>query len=215
MARAKDTLLTLGSLAFTAIGIFLLVTGDASDRLMAIGVTAFFGACALVGLMQLVPYRRADLDPDGGLTVKPDRIQTSGMAVAAIGMAVGCTIIAPFAAETNRPVISFAGYAGALFFGAGGVFMLWRVLTDKPLARIDRDGVRTFGVGAWSLLWREITGIEIIAINAQPMLLFSTATGRAHPANPMALSLGVNGTRLRFDEVSALVFDLWKRHGPS
>jgi hypothetical protein len=58
-----------------------------------------------------------------------------------IGMAAGCTLLAPLAAADNRPVVSIAGYLGGVFFGLGGLFILWRVFTDKPLARIDQDGV--------------------------------------------------------------------------
>jgi hypothetical protein len=211
MAQGKDIGLTIGSLAFVAIGIFLLIEGDPEDRLMAIGVTLFFSACAIVGLMQLIPHERIVLDADDGFTIKPDRIQMIGMTIGALGMAAGCYIFAPIAAYENRQIVSLAGYAGALFFGVGGLFLIWRASTGKPIARIDRDGVRTFGIGAWSLSWREISSVEAAAMNGQPILVFGSSNASAIPINPMAFSLAINGTRLVFDEVSALVLDLWSR----
>lgn len=212
MNNGKNILLTLGSLAFVAIGIFLLIEGDPSDRLMALGVTLFFGACALVGLLQLLPAQRAAFDAAGGLTIQPDRIQLAGMAIAAIGMAAGCYIFAPIAAYENKQIISLVGYAGAIFFGLGGLFILWRVFTDKPLARIDQDGVRTFGVGAWSLAWRDIGGVQSGAIAGQPFLAFDTNAARVLPTVGSRYTLGVHGSRLSFEDLQGAVFELWQRH---
>ncbi|HVK82094.1 MAG TPA: STM3941 family protein [Verrucomicrobiae bacterium] len=212
MNRGKDIGLTIGSLVFVAGGIFLLITGDPSDRLMAIGVTAFFGACALIGLMQLIPSERVVLDADGGFTIKPDRIQMLGMAVGALGMAAGCYIFAPIAAYENRQIVSLAGYAGALFFGLGGLFLIWRAFTDKPLARIDGDGVRTFGIGAWSFAWREISGINIVAAQGQRFLSFEPNTVDILPNSGLGYTIGVHGSRLRLEDLQGAVFDLWQRH---
>jgi hypothetical protein len=214
MAKGKDIGLTLISVAFVAIGIFLLIEGDPADRVMALGVTVFFGACALVGLMQFVPHQRAALDSVGGLTIQPDRIQLTGMAIAAIGMAAGCTLLAPLAAADNRPVVSIAGYLGGVFFGLGGLFILWRVFTDKPLARIDQDGVRTFGGRAWSLAWRDIGGISSGAIAGQPFLAFDVDLARAPQAAQSRYTLSVHGSRLRFEDFQATVFELWNRNKP-
>jgi hypothetical protein len=212
MNRGKDIGLTLGSLAFVAIGVFLLISGDPEDRVMAFGVTVFFGACALVGLMQFIPHQRAELDSEGGVTIQPDRLQLSGMAIAAIGMAIGCAVMAPLAAADNRPVVSIAGYVGGVFFGLGGLFILWRVFTDKPLARIDQDGVRTFGVGAWSLAWRDIGGVSSGAIAGQPFIAFEADTARILPTTGPTHTLGVHGSRLRFEDLQSIVFELWHRH---
>ncbi len=212
MNRGKDIGLTLISLAFVAMGIFLLVQGDPEDRLMAIGVTAFFGACALVGLMQLIPSERITLDTDGGFTIKPDRIQMLGMAVGALGMAAGCAIFAPIAANEGRQVVALAGYAGTLFFGLGGLFLIWRALTEKPLARIDRYGVRTFGPGAWSFAWREIGGIQIMVLQGQPVLSFEPDTVDILPNSSLGYTIGVRGSRLKFEDLQAIVHDLWRSH---
>jgi len=214
MAKGKDIGLTLISLAFVAIGVFLLIEGDPADRVMALGATVFFGACALVGLMQFVPHQRAALDSEGGLTIQPDRIQLTGMAIAAIGMAAGCTLLAPLAAADNRPVVSIAGYLGGVFFGLGGLFILWRVLTGKPLARIDQDGVRTFGSRTWSLAWRDIGGISSRAIAGQPFLAFDVDLARAPQTAQSRYTLSVHGSRLRFDDFQATVFELWNRNKP-
>ncbi len=214
MAKGKDIGLTLISLAFVAIGVFLLLEGDPADRVMALGATVFFGACALVGLMQFVPHQRAALDSEGGLTIQPDRIQLTGMAIAAIGMAAGCALLAPLAAADNRPVVSIAGYLGGVFFGLGGLFILWRVFTDKPLARIDLDGVRTFGARAWSLAWRDIGGISSGTIAGQPFLAFDVDLARMPQAAQSRYTLGVHGSRLRFEDLQATVFELWNRNKP-
>jgi hypothetical protein len=214
MAKGKDIGLTLISLAFVAVGIFLLIEGDPADRMMALGATVFFGACALVGLMQFVPHQRATLDSEGGLTIQPDRVQFTGMGIAAIGMAAGCALLAPLAAADNRPVVSIAGYLGSVFFGLGGLFILWRVFTDKPLARIDQDGVRTFGASAWSLAWRDIGGVSSGTIAGQPFLAFDVDLARVPQAAQSRYTLGVHGSRLRFEDLQATVFELWNRNKP-
>ncbi|MBN8606390.1 MAG: hypothetical protein J0L81_05675 [Caulobacterales bacterium] len=212
MTRGKDIWLPLISLAFVAIGVFLLLEGDPAERVMALGATVFFGACALVGLMPFLPHQRAELDREGGLTIQPDRLQLVGMAIAAIGMALGCTLLAPLAAADNRPVVSIAGYIGGVFFGLGGLFMLWRVFTDKPLARIDRDGVRTFGLGAWSLAWEEIASVSSGAIANQPYIAFEVDLARAAPNLEAQYTVGAHGSRLRFEDLQSIVFELWRRH---
>ncbi len=212
MAKSKDVGLTLISLAFVAIGVFLLIEGDPADRVMALGATVFFGACALVGLMQFVPHQRATLDREGGLTIQPDRIQLTGMAVAAIGMAAGCALLAPLAAADNRSVVSIAAYVGVVFFGLCGLFALWRAITEKPLGRVDRDGVRTFGPRAWSLAWRDISGVSSGTIAGQPFLAFDVDLARTPQAVETRYALSMHGSRLRFEDLQSATFDLWQRH---
>lgn len=212
MNKGKDIGLLLISLAFVAVGVFLLIEGDPADRVIALGATTFFGACALVGLMQFVPHQRAALDGEGGLTIQPDRIQLAGMAIAAIGMAAGCVLLAPLAAADNRPVVSIAGYVGGVFFGLCGLFALWRAITEKPLGRIGRDGVRTFGPRAWSLAWDDIGGLSTGTIAGQPFLAFDVDLARAPQGVESRYVLSVHGSRLRFEDLQGVAFDLWKSH---
>lgn len=199
-------MLTLGSLVFVAGGVFLFAAGDPEARVTAIGVITFFGACALVGLIQLMPRERIKLDANGGFTIRPDRIFRAGMAIAALGMAIGCYVIAPLAARENRDVMAIVGYLGAAFFGAAALITAWRLFNDKPLARLDREGVSVFGHAQWSLAWRDIVGFSTTQVNAHPVIVFEVgAVGASAP-----YLLGVEGTRLRHADLHALVEDLWR-----
>lgn len=208
----NNVLLTLGSLAFVAIAIFLLPQTAPDERAMAYGTIAFFGACSIVGAMALIPRRRAVLDQDGGLTLLPNRAQMIGLALAAFGMAVGCFLIAPEAARAGRPIVVIAGYVGAVFFGGCGLIALWRIFTSKPLGRMDSTGARWFGVGGWELTWREVAGLSIIDIHGAKLLRFDTDAPPNLPLHIGERAFSVTGTEFALEDVAAIAEQLWTRH---
>lgn len=154
----KAVLLTLIGLGFVAMGVFLLLRGDPQDRTLAWGIIAFFGACATVGVVQLLPARRATLGEGGALVLRP--LRAVGLLLAGLAMGVGCLCLAPYANTQGDLYMSYVAYFGALFFGGGSAFALWRVFGGPPLARIDTHGVETFGSGAWKLAWRDVLAIN-------------------------------------------------------
>lgn len=203
----KNALLTLISLAFVAGGVFLLLRGDTADAALAWGCIAFFGACALSGVAELWPSARAKLDRDGALTLRPRR--TYGTLIAALGMGLGCYLLAPLAAASGDTMISYIAYFGAFFFGVGGVFALWRTATAPPIARLDASGVEAFGRYGWKLQWREVVGIGAEEYGDVPFLLIMPA-GAAPDTTGLALNVAESG--LAFEDVRAIAEQLWARH---
>ncbi|MBY0567659.1 MAG: hypothetical protein K2P70_10115 [Hyphomonadaceae bacterium] len=225
----KSVLITLIGLAFVALGVFLLVRGDPADAALAWGVIAFFGACAAVGLVQLLPVRRARLDRDGALVVR--QLEPIGLSLAGIGMGAGCFFLAPYAAAQGEVIMTYVAYFGAAFFGGGSLLALGRTLTAPPLARIDASGVEMFGAFGWKLAWREIVAIHAETFGGDRGFFdFVTVHEPAaaserdpadedwdedleheqEPSNRRTLSLV--GTRLAFEDVRIIVDELWRRH---
>lgn len=227
----KSVLMTLIGLAFVVLGVFLLVRGDPENVALAWGTIVFFGACAAVGLVELFPVtRHAKLNREGALIVR--QVAPIAMPFAGIAMGAGCFFLAPYAAAQGDLLMSYIAYFGAAFFGGGSVLALVWTLIRPPLARIDASGVEMFGALSWKLAWR-----EIIAINAQSFgrdqgwfdFITSYELPAANPhdvqdkdqdddwdeteqevSNRRALSLA--GTQLRFEDVSRIVDELWRRH---
>ena len=215
----KTVLLTLIGLAFVAMGVFLLVRGDPEDAALAWGLIAFFGACAAVGLVQLLPVRRARLDQNGALVLRP--LGKVGTLLAGVAMGAGCFIFAPNAAAQGDTFMSYVCYFGAVFFGGGSLLALWRTLAGPPIARIDARGVTTFGKLGSTLAWRDIVAIRTGTDRPdQGYFEFATADPAASTVNHedgdyadfQGLILGVSDTRLAFEDVSAIVHELWQRH---
>jgi hypothetical protein len=220
----KSVLITLIGLAFVALGGFLLVRGDPADAALAWGVIAFFGACAAVGLVQILPVRRARLNRDGALVVRP--LEPIGLSVAGIGMGAGCFFLAPYAAAQGEVIMMYVAYFGAAFFGGGSLLALGRTLAGPPLARIDASGVEMFGAFAWKLAWREIVAIHAEAFGGDRGFLDFVTVHQPAAASERDLddedwdedldehrrTLSLAGTRLAFEDVRIIVDELWRRH---
>jgi len=216
----KMVLLTLFGVAFVALGVFLLVQGDPADAPLAWGVIAFFGACAVVGLVQILPVRKARLNNEGALVLRP--LGKVGTLLAGVAMGVGCFIFAPYAAAEGDTFISYVCYFGAVFFGGGSLLALGLILAGPPLARIDARGVETFGKNGWTLNWRDIVAIRTGSdgrdqgffefATAQPAASSSDDDEESDYADFQGRSLGISDTRLAFEDVSAIVHELWQRH---
>ena len=216
----KTVLVTLIGLAFVAMGVFLLVRGDPEDAALAWGLIAFFGACAAVGLVQLLPVRRARLDQNGALVLRP--LRKVGTLLAGLAMGAGCFSLAPYATAQGDVMMSYVAYFGAVFFGGGSLLALGLTLFGPPLARIDTSGVQTFGKLGWKLAWRDIVAIRT-GMGDRDQGYFEFATDE--PATPSiddeedadyvefhGRILGIADTRLAFEDVSAIVHELWQRH---
>jgi len=214
----KSVLVTLIGLAFVALGVFLIVRGDPADGALAWGLIAFFGACATVGLVQLLPVRRAKLNRQGSLELRP--LRSAGTLLAGLAMGLGCFMLAPYAAAQGDRLMSYIAYLGAAFFGGGSLLALGLIMLGPPLARIDASGVETFGKLGWKLAWRDIIAIRTgKAGRDQGFIEF--ATGEPTPIDDEdedadyqfhGRILSVSDTQVAFEDVCAIVDELWRRH---
>jgi hypothetical protein len=211
MGRVKGALLTLVSIAFVAGGVFIL-TRDAANSALAWGVIAFFGACGLVGVLQVATRRRSILRGAEDLTLQPGRMHTVSMAIGALAMGLGCFLLAPLAAGDGDLFVSIVAYVGAAFFGLGGLFVAWRAIRPQPTARLDRQGVHTFGPGAWTLSWREISEIGVYEVQSQKFVVFKSHTRPPPLLSPMGFTVSAAGTGFAFEDVLAFADELWTRH---
>jgi hypothetical protein len=217
--RTAWTLLAI-SAVFVVIGVLMLTRGAPEDRIAGLGCATFFGAGVLVGAIQLLPRRKLVPDAEGVLTLMPDKVQTIGLILGAAAMSAGCFFIAQLAAAEESIVVSVVGWIGVALFGLGAPAGVWRLLRLRPLARLDREGVRAFGPMGWSLAWRDITGIDVCTIASQRFIAFdghspaaATLSDRANDALDLPrYMLGVTGTAARFEDLHALALSFWSTH---
>ncbi|MEZ5960973.1 MAG: STM3941 family protein [Hyphomonadaceae bacterium] len=211
MSRLRAFLLTLLGLAFVAGGVFIM-RRDPTNAGLAWGGIAFFGACAFVGALQLLPTRRT-IAPDAvELTLQPGRLHTIGMAIGGLAMGAGCFLLAPLASQKGDAFIAIVAYFGAAFFGLGALLIGWRAIRMQPIARLDSDGVHTFGPGAWTLPWRDVSAIGIYTVASQQFLLFESQSRPPPLLSPMGFTISTAGTGFAFDDVLAFANALWARH---
>jgi len=215
----KTVLLTLIGLAFVAAGVILLVHGDPEDATLAWGVIAFFGACAAIGLVQQLPVRKARLSREGALVLR--RLRAVGILLAGFAMGLGCFIFEPYASAQGDTFMLYLCYFGVVFFGGGSLLALWWTLFGPPLARIDASGVETFGKLGWKLAWRDVVAIRTGSPGRdQGWIEFATAAPTAQPIDEddaayeefQGRILSITNTLLAFEDVSAIVHELWQRH---
>lgn len=122
--RWKAALLTLVSVALVVVGVILLIEGGAEDRLMAIGTVAFFGACAIVGVVHVLPGVPEYGPPTG-------RGPMLAMALASVGLAIGCFFAAPAAQADGRGALAVTAYFGTAFFGLGALVIAWQAMRSR------------------------------------------------------------------------------------
>jgi hypothetical protein len=217
--RTAWLLLAIG-LGFVAGGVFILIAGDAEDRILGLAWVLFFGACALVGGFALLPRRALLPGSDGAVTLLPDRLQLVGLCAGGAGMSAGSFYIGQVARAEGGVLMSLLCWTGVAFFGLAAVLGVWRLLNPKPLARLDAEGVHVFGRMGWSLRWRDIGAIGQIEIGSQRFVAFEAAarapgsfSDRANDALGMPRHmLGVSGTAARFEDLHAHALAFWSRH---
>lgn len=222
MSRTRAALLLLVSLVFVAGGAFILWRGEASDRALAVGCLAFFGACALVFAGQLFPSAAPTPDGSDVVIIQADRRQLIVLTVAAALMAGACPLIGRLAAADGQLATSWIIWAGAAFFGACAAIGLWRAIRARPLYRLDPAGITSLAGKGWRVPWRAIRGIEAFGIRGQAFLALDVDPAAGVTGGAMqgvnrafgfpAFSIGVAGTGLLFVEFAELVGDYWTRH---
>jgi hypothetical protein len=120
---------SFGSLAFVAMGVALLMTGN-GNTIMSILTIVFFGACFIIGIMMLFgPKATLSLDQEGFEFVTLGRVnreawnEIEGFGVARIGLnrlvginypAEKLASLSPLVAQSAATSKSMCGYHGAL-----------------------------------------------------------------------------------------------------
>ena len=129
VTRGKAWLLVILSSGFVLMGIFVMVVvGDVGAGL---GATVFFGACLVVGIVQLVSLSR------GGTGEPTSPAGVLAMAVASFVLGVACLVMAALAVISPESVPSWRspllalviGTIGAVFFGGGSGLLAVRAIS--------------------------------------------------------------------------------------
>jgi drug/metabolite transporter (DMT)-like permease len=115
MPRWKAVLATIFGALFVVGGIVLLRENDPESRSVAIGTIVFFGACTVTGILTLFPQ----------MFGVDSRWRTLALAFASLALAVGCFFVAPLARAEGDTALMYSAWAGAAFFGLGGMVIAW------------------------------------------------------------------------------------------
>jgi hypothetical protein len=160
----RNLALTLVSLIFCALAIWMLTSGGVEDRLMGVGCLAFFGGCALIGGSLL----RTDLQkskiaadnlPHVIRAFRFDPICHAVFGVASWGMTTGAVIFA-----LQVPMMWLAAGPALILFGLGGGALLLRALDRQPMVTIGPDGILDRRVMSAAAPWRAIKAVGFPAI---------------------------------------------------
>ena len=221
MGRIRASLLLLVSLVFVGTGGWMLVVGAAGDRPLAAACLAFFGACAIVFVGELLPKHAPTPDAAGVTIITPDRTQMA-MLVLACGLAAGaCPGIAALAAADGQIVKSWITWSGTALFGAGVPISLWRMIRAKPLYRLDAHGIENLSGKGWTIPWTAIRNIETFGQSGQNWLALEVDPAIGIQGGAMqtvnrafgfpAFTIGAQGTGMRFAQLADLVLGYWTR----
>ncbi|MET0547422.1 MAG: hypothetical protein ABWZ40_14055 [Caulobacterales bacterium] len=160
----RNAALTLISLAFCALALWILSGGDASDRMVGAGCLLFFGGCALVGAALLISdWRKArGLVPpsaDRPTLFRFDPWFHAAFGFAGWGMTAGSVLFA-----LQEATLWIAAGPALILFGLGGGALLARALDRAPVLRIDADGVFDRRLMAAPAPWAKIKAVGFPSI---------------------------------------------------
>jgi hypothetical protein len=221
MGQLKTIGLLAVSIAFAAIGVAMALTGEGPDRAIGLAVAAFFGGCGVVFALEPLPKEALRPDAQGVTLIRPSRTRLAGLSAAAALMAVACPQIAAMAGADGDVRAMWIGLFGALFFGLGALIGFLRLMRPKALYRLDHVGIANLQGREWFIPWRAIRGIDAYAVRGQYFLALDVdpaleaRTGLMQKVNALAgfpgVSVGTQGTAVRFDEFAELVKQYWDR----
>ena len=95
----------------------------------------------------------------------------------------------------NNPLIVYAvGLAGILFFGASGLYGLFKMFDKKPGLVLDSSGVfdNASGVAAGFIPWSEVLGAGVYEIQGQKMLIIGVRDPQKYLDRGSALKRTLN-----------------------
>lgn len=218
MGRWSAAFLTLLGVAITALIVWLIPQQSGADRTFSIGGALFFGACALVGIANLVPARLPAPDIDGSITIPNSKIRSLVFATALIMITTAALLMWP-SLESGGDWRKYA----FLIIPAPCAFLALKYLQwglgGRPAFRFDKHGVTRYQWGERFTPWDAVTGVRMIKVrNSKSVALdvtpehrqqasgwsrFNAATG----LGDVTLASGASG--LTPDEIEALVRRFW------
>lgn len=220
MEKAKSGLLLLLSLAFVGIGAWMAVSPrHAGDRATGAACAAFFAACAMVFVGQLIEKHRPEPEGDSVILVRPDRVQLALLCAASLLMGGASPAIGAIASRDGDTLTAWIGWVGGPFFAAAGLVFLWQLIRLRPVLKLDPHGLTSLAGKGWTLAWRDIRGISHYAFGRQRWLVLTPAPGiepaptpvrrlnAAFGAPPFLLS--PQGTGLRLKALETIVTEYW------
>jgi hypothetical protein len=227
MDRFTAILVTLISLAFTALGAFLLTRADTPDDIvMGWMVSMFFGACAMVGVTQILPARMPKAAADGRIIIAPSRLRAAIFALAGLAFAFAGGVIFQQGLAHGFTAKMAIGSLGLPFGLACAIFSGRQVLSVKPMYILNPQGAESLRGVKWRLAWEDIAAIGLASIRNNKFLVFETRPDVPDPPGhlsslnrrfglpPYAISPGTSG--IAFEPLADQVFALWEaRNGPA
>jgi hypothetical protein len=209
------------SLAFAAIGLGLLWTGEGPMRAVGLGCAAFFAGCAIVFAVQLLPTETPRPDAQGATLILPSRARLAGLTIAGVLLAAACPQIAALASTDGDAFTVWVALFGTAFFGVCALVGMLRLLRPTALYRLDHVGIANLQGAGWFIPWRAIRGVDAFAVRDEYFLALDVdpaigAAGRfAAKLNQFAglpgVAIGPQGSSVRFDEFAELVQRYWER----
>jgi hypothetical protein len=73
----------------------------------------------------------------------------------------------------SRPLTSFIGIAGILFFGFCGIYGLLKLRDKKPGLIIDESGItdNSSGLASGRILWSDLSQVSVLTIHRQKLIM--------------------------------------------
>ncbi|MGE0046774.1 MAG: STM3941 family protein [Hyphomonadaceae bacterium] len=218
LSRLRTIGLLLISLVFVGLGILLLTAGERPG--LALACIALFGACAIVFALDLLPKRPLVPEPDGAIVVRGSRARFVVLGLSGAAMAAACPMIATMAAAENDWRVAVIAWAGAIFFGFGALYLLWRATRSPDLWRLDAEGVQSLAGVKWRLPWRAIVSLRPFEIRGQRFLALdvhpdfapppSLARGLSRALGVPQFAIGAQGAAAAYVDIEAHVVRLWR-----
>jgi hypothetical protein len=219
-SKWRDTALLFGALAFVALGVLMFIFGDVEDRSTATGVVVFFGACAVIGALELAPKPGLKPDKSGAVDIGPNRARMFIFALCSLGFAFAGWLMLNDAAYRDRIAGIVGGWLALIFFGLGGLVLLWRGATLKPLYRFNANGVQLLGKKPWAVKWADINGLRVRADDDFWDIELSLRSDIAVPPqhrsptiNENCIALGVAGTDASLEDVEHTLRSFLAKYG--
>lgn len=209
------------SLAFVATGLFMLLSGEGPARAAGLGCAAFFAGCAIVFAIQLMPKKAPRPDHGGATIIHPNRTWLAGLSIAAALLAAACPQIAVLASSDGGAFTMWIALAGTAFFGLCALSGIVRLLRPAALYRLDQVGIASLQGQEWFIPWRAIRGIDPFAVRDEYFLALDVDPAVGAPGGFASkisqftglpgVTIGPQGSSVRFDEFAELVQRYWER----
>ncbi|KAF0181997.1 MAG: hypothetical protein IV086_16475 [Hyphomonadaceae bacterium] len=224
MGELRTIGLLAGSLALAGIGLGVLWTGEGAMRALGLTGAAIFTGAAIVAAIRLLPTETPRPDAHGVTMILPSRARLAGLTIAAVLLAAACPQIAALASTGGGPFTVWLALIGAVFFGLCALAGVIRLLRPTALYRLDHVGIAGLQGREWFVPWRAVRGIDPLGANGEFFLsldidpaanVASTpfyAVGAKQPGGRGgAVTIGPQGSSVRFDEFAELVQRYWER----